>query len=95
MGWFDRKKSNKGGKHMTRDEVEAKVRNIVIDTLDVPKEKVVDSAMFDIDLGADTLDRVELILNCEESLGVTISEEEDESLTTFGKLVDCIAQKLA
>ena len=95
MGWFDRKKSNKGGKRMTKEEVEAKVRDIVMDTLDVPEEKVVDGAMFDIDLGADALDCVELIMRCEESLGVVISEEESESLTTFGKLVDCVAQKLA
>lgn len=95
MGWFDRKESNKGGKRMTKEEVEAKVRKIVIDTLDVPGEKVVDGAMFDFDLGADELDCVELIVRCEESLGVMISEEESESLTTFGKLVDCVAQKLA
>ena len=95
MGWFDRKKSNKGGMRMTREEIEAKVRNIVINTLDVPEEKVVDGAMFDIDLGADELDCVEIIVNCEESLGVVISEEESEGLKTFRKLVDCIAQKLA
>ena len=95
MGWFDRKKSNKGKERITRDEVEARVRDIVIDTLRVPGEKVVDSARFDIDLGADTLDCVELIVNCEDSLGVMIPESDGDGLTTFGKLVDYIVQRLA
>lgn len=94
MGWFNKKKRKKERKPMTRDEVEEKVRGIVMDVLSVPAEKVVDSAYFEIDLGADALDYVEIIINCEDSLDVSIPDNDGESLATFGKLVDYIARQL-
>ena len=61
------------------------VRNIIVEQLHVPPEKVTLEAKFIEDLGADSLDTVELIMAFEEKFSLQISEEEAQKLDTVGK----------
>jgi acyl carrier protein len=63
------------------------VRNIIVEQLHVPPEKVNLEAKFIEDLGADSLDTVELIMALEEKFGLQIPEEEAQKLDTVGKAV--------
>ena len=70
------------------DNLEDRVRAIVVNQLGVHPEQVNRNASFIDDLGADSLDIVELIMAFEEEKGVTIPEGDAEKLTTFGKVLD-------
>ena len=70
------------------DSLEERVREIVVNQLGVHPEQVNRDASFIDDLGADSLDIVELIMAFEEEKGVTIPEDDAEKLTTFGKVLD-------
>ena len=70
------------------DNLEERVRAIVVEQLGVHPDQVNRNASFVDDLGADSLDTVELIMAFEEETGITISEEDAEKLTTFGKVLD-------
>lgn len=63
------------------------VRNIIVEQLHVPPEKVNLEAKFIEDLGADSLDTVELIMALEEKFSLQIPEEEAQKLDTVGKAV--------
>ena len=63
------------------------VRNIIVEQLHVPPEKVTLEAKFIEDLGADSLDTVELIMAFEEKFNLQISEDEAQKLDTVGKAV--------
>lgn len=73
---------------MTRDEVAEKAKKVVIDALGVEADAVKDDARWDDDLGADSLDRVELSIMLEEEFGVEVSDEDANSWETFGQAVD-------
>ena len=73
----------------------ARVKEIIIDKLGVEENKLTSDARFIEDLGADSLDTVELIMQFEEEFDIEISDEEAESLTTIGKSVDYIDSKIA
>ena len=70
------------------DNLEERVRAIVVDQLGVHPDQVNRNASFVDDLGADSLDSVELIMAFEEETGIAIPEGEAEKLTTFGKVLD-------
>ena len=70
------------------DGLEDRLRQIVVDQLGVHPDQVNRNASFVDDLGADSLDMVELIMAFEDETGVAISEEDAEKLTTFGKVLD-------
>ena len=70
------------------DNLEERVRAIVVEQLGVHPEQVNRDASFVDDLGADSLDTVELIMAFEEETGIAIPECEAEKLTTFGKVLD-------
>jgi acyl carrier protein len=72
-----------------------RVKEIIIDKLGIEEEKITNDARFIEDLGADSLDTVELIMQFEEEFDIEISDEEAEDLTTIGKSVDYINSKLA
>lgn len=70
------------------------VRNIIVEQLHIPPEKVTLEAKFIEDLGADSLDTVELIMALEEKFGLQISEEEAQKLDTVGKAVTYLEEKV-
>ena len=67
-----------------------KVKNIVVDKLGVEESRVVPEANFLDDLGADSLDIVELIMEFEEEFDIEIPDEDAETITTVGAAVDYI-----
>ena len=70
--------------------VEERVREIIIEQLGVNAEQVVPEAKFVEDLGADSLDTVELVMALEEEFGAEIPDEEAEKLTTVGEAIKYI-----
>jgi acyl carrier protein len=81
-------------KKITRDELAQQVREVVCENLGVKPEQVTDEATLTVDLGADELDRVELVIEMEERYGIEIDTESGESADTFGKLVDVVYSEL-
>ncbi|HJM10539.1 MAG: acyl carrier protein [Candidatus Marinimicrobia bacterium] len=67
-----------------------KVKEVIMDKLGVDEDKINIEASFVDDLGADSLDTVELIMQLEEEFGMEIPDEEAEKLTTVGSAVDYI-----
>ena len=67
-----------------------KVKEVIIDKLGVEENKIVPEASFVDDLGADSLDTVELIMQLEEEFGIEIPDEEAEKMTTVKSVVDYI-----
>jgi acyl carrier protein len=65
----------------------SKVREIIINELGVEAEKVTDDAAFVEDLGADSLDTVELVMAFEEEFGIDIPDEDAETLRTVGDAI--------
>jgi acyl carrier protein len=70
-----------------------KVKEIVMDKLGVEESKITEGAHFMDDLGADSLDTVELIMQLEEEFAIEIPDEDAENITTVGKAVDYIDSK--
>lgn len=68
------------------DGIEEKVKNIIVDQLGVNEEQVVTDAKFIEDLGADSLDTVELVMAFEEEFGIDVPDEDAEKLTTVGEV---------
>jgi acyl carrier protein len=71
-------------------DIEAKVKDIIINELGVEPEKVTPEASFVEDLGADSLDTVELVMAFEEEFGMEIPDEEAEKLQTVGDAINYI-----
>jgi len=69
------------------------VRAIIVELLGVELEKVTETARFREDLGADSLDLVELIMAFEEKFGAEISDEDAQKITTVGEAVRYIASR--
>ena len=65
-----------------------KVRDIIVETLGCDAEQVKSEATLSEDLGADSLDVVELIMSLEDSFGITISDDDAAKLSTVGAIVD-------
>ena len=75
--------------------VEDRVKSIICDQLAVESEKVVPAASFVEDLGADSLDIVELVMTMEEEFDLDIPDEEAEKIKTVGDVIKYIAGKSA
>ena len=71
-----------------------KVKEIIVDKLGVEDGKITMEAKFIEDLGADSLDTVELIMQFEEEFSIEIPDEDAEGLLSVGEAVDYITQKL-
>ncbi len=76
-------------------DIEAKVKEIIINELGVDAEKVTPEASFVEDLGADSLDTVELVMAFEEEFGMEIPDEEAEKLRTVGDAINYIQSNAA
>ena len=74
--------------------VEEKVRKIICEQLDVDEKDVTPEASFADDLGADSLDQVELIMAMEEEFDVSISDEDAEKIATVQNAIDYIKKVL-
>ncbi len=75
-------------------DVQEKIIEIISSQLSVPKEKVVPQASFTDDLGADSLDLVELVMAMEEEYGMEIADEDAEKLQTVQDTIDYVKQHL-
>jgi acyl carrier protein len=75
-------------------EVFDKVKKIIIDHLGVEEDKIVESAAFVDDLGADSLDQVELVMAFEEEFGIEIPDDAAEKIDTVGTAVKHIAENI-
>jgi acyl carrier protein len=73
--------------------LEEKVIKLVMEQLDVTREQCVLEASFIDDLGADSLDIVELLMEMEEAFGVEIADEELEKISTIKDVIDFLKQK--
>ncbi|MFO8165757.1 MAG: acyl carrier protein [Thermodesulfobacteriota bacterium] len=70
--------------------VEERITKIICDQLEVDEKDVVPEASFVDDLGADSLDQVELIMAMEEEFGISISDEEAENIATVKNAIEYI-----
>lgn len=77
------------------EAVEEKVRKIVCEQLDVAEKDAVPDASFVDDLGADSLDQVELIMAMEEEFGVSIPDEDAEQIVTVKDAIEYIKKAIA
>ncbi|MQA88847.1 MAG: acyl carrier protein [Gemmatimonas sp.] len=74
-------------------DIEARVKDIIITELGVEDEKVTPDASFVEDLGADSLDTVELVMAFEEEFGIEIPDEDAEKMQTVGDAIEYIKQQ--
>ena len=72
-------------------EIEARVKAIIVDKLGVDESEVTPNASFTNDLGADSLDTVELIMELEKEFGMSIPDDQAEKISTVKDAVDYIA----
>ena len=75
------------------DSIEERVKKIIIEQLGVKEEEVVPEAKFVEDLGADSLDTVELVMALEEEFGTEIPDEEAEKIISVQGVMDYINEK--
>jgi acyl carrier protein len=75
-------------------DVEAKVKEIIIDKLGVEESQITPEASFTNDLGADSLDIVELVMGFESAFQVSIPDEDAEKITTVGDAVNYLKEKV-
>lgn len=74
-------------------KLEERVKEIIVEQLGVNAEQVTPEASFIDDLGADSLDSVELIMAFEEEFGAEIPDEDAEKLTSVGKVIEYLKAK--
>lgn len=79
---------------MNEDAVFEKVKNIIVNQLGVEEDEVSPDASFLDDLGADSLDIVELIMALEEEFELEIPDEDAEKITTVGDAVNYIRERI-
>jgi acyl carrier protein len=78
---------------MAEKSIEEKVKDIIVEQLGVNPEQVTPQASFIEDLGADSLDIVELVMAFEEEFGVEVPDEDAEKLQTVGDVIKYIEDK--
>ena len=77
------------------NDLEAKVKEIIVEKLGVEESDITRDASFTNDLGADSLDTVELIMEFEKEFDVTIPDEDAEQIATVGDAIDYVEEKSA
>ena len=80
---------------MTEEEIVKQVKAIIVDKLGVEESEVTESANFTNDLGADSLDTVELLMEFESVFGIKIPDEETSTIATVKDAIDKVKEKLA
>ena len=76
-------------------DIEAKVKDAVAEQLGLSVDEIKNEASFMDDLGADSLDLLELVMAFESSFGITIPDEDSAELTTVQKAIDYVSDKVA
>lgn len=76
-------------------DIEARVKAIVVDKLSVGEDEVKNEASFANDLGADSLDTVELIMEFEKEFGISIPDDKSEKIATVGDAIAYIEENVA
>lgn len=80
---------------MADASIEEKVKNIIVEQLGVNEEQITPEAKFIEDLGADSLDTVELVMAFEEEFGIEVPDEEAEKLQTVGDVIKYVEEASA
>lgn len=80
---------------MQYEEIVKKVKEIIVDKLGVEESEVTESANFTNDLGADSLDTVELLMEFERVFGIKIPDEETSTIATVKDAIDKVQEKVA
>ena len=75
------------------EDLGAKVRAIIVDKLGVDEDSIADDSSFTNDLGADSLDTVELIMEFEKEFDLTIPDEDAEKIATVGDAISYLSEK--
>ncbi|HIF14049.1 MAG TPA: acyl carrier protein [Bacteroidetes bacterium] len=75
-------------------EIASKVKEIIVDKLGVDDSEVTPEASFTNDLGADSLDTVELIMEFEKEFNISIPDEEAENIATVGQAIDFLEKNV-
>ena len=79
---------------MNRNEIEEKVRNFLIEDLEIDEEKITPDARLKEDLGIDSLDVVDIVVIVERNFGFKIKPEEMKGVDTYSKFCDYIETKV-
>ena len=79
---------------MEKATIEEKVINIISNKLGLPKEEFTPAASFTMDLGADSLDTVELIMDFEKEFSLKISDEDAMNIKTVGDAIEYISARM-
>ncbi len=74
------------------DSIEEKVKDIIAQELDAPRDQINESTHFINDLGADSLDMVELVMALEEEFGIHVPEDAADKIQTVGEAIEYIKQ---
>jgi len=78
---------------MADEEIVSRVKKVILDKLEVKEEQIVEGASFTGDLGADSLDRTELIMGLEDEFKVEIPDSVSEKFQTVGDVVKFLSEK--
>ncbi len=76
-------------------DIAEKVKSVIAEQAEVKPEEVTEKAKFIDDLGLDSLDMVELVMELEEECGVEIPDEDGEKLTTVGEAISYVEKRLS
>jgi len=74
-------------------DIAAKVKEIIMDKLGVEESQIAPEASFTNDLGADSLDIVELVMGFESTFGISIPDEDAEKISTVGDAINYLTEK--
>ena len=77
------------------EHIENKVKEIIIDKLGIEESEITDSASFTNDLGADSLDTVELIMEFEKEFNISIPDEDAEKIGTVGQAISYLKENVS
>ena len=80
---------------MTEEEIVKQVKAIIVDKLGVEESEVTETANFTNDLGADSLDTVELLMEYERVFGIKIPDEETSTIATVQDAIEKVKEKIA